>query len=437
MMPYIINLPKKEDTPPMRQDTIHPLEKQQAAPTPLVDDPLTELIRQGARTLIEQAIKAELDVLLASTCALRDEHGRRRVVRNGHLPERQVQTGIGPVCVKVPRVRDRVGKGEQAIRFVPSMLPRYMRRAPSMEALIPWLYLKGVSTGDFSAALAALLGTEAPGLAPATISRLKKVWSEDYEQWRRRDLSGKHYVYFWADGVYLNVRMDQDAQCLLVIIAATEDGKKELLAIEDGYRESAQSWREVLVDLKRRGLKLAPKLATGDGALGFWKALREVYAPTRQQRCWVHKVANVLNKLPKSLQAKVKQRLQEIYMAATKREAERAFDTFVETYQAKYPKATECLVKDRDELLAFYDFPAEHWRHIRTTNPIESTFATVRLRTGKVRGCFSRETALTLVFRLAQEAEKTWRRLNGSKLLPDVVAEIIYIDGVHPDRIAA
>ncbi len=337
----------------------------------------------------------------------------------------------------MPRVRDRLGKGEEAIRFVPSMLPRYMRRAPSIEALIPWLYLKGVSTGDFSEALAALLGTDAAGLSPATISRLKKVWKEEYDQWRRRDLKGKRYVYFWADGVYLNVRMDQDAQCLLVVMAATEDGKKELLAIEDGYRESAQAWRELLVSLKQRGLKVAPKLATGDGALGFWKALREIYGPTHQQRCWVHKVANVLNKLPKSLQAKAKERLQEIYMAATRREAERAFDTFVETYQAKYPKATECLTKDREELLAFYDFPAEHWRHIRTTNPIESTFATVRLRTGKVRGCFSRETALTMVFRLVQEAEKTWRRLNGSKLLPDVVADIIYIDGIHPDRIAA
>ena len=419
----------------MSQNKIHALEKHQT--NPLVDDPLTDLIRQGARTLIEQAIKAELDVLLERVGHLRDEEGRRRVVRNGYLPERQVQTGIGPVEVKVPRVRDRRGHGEKAIRFVPSMLPRYMRRAPSIEALIPWLYLKGVSTGDFSEALAALLGTDAPGLSPATISRLKAIWTQEYDTWRQRDLTGKRYVYFWADGVYMNVRMDQDTQCILVIIAATEDGTKELLAIEDGYRESAQSWREVLLDLKRRGLKIGPKLATGDGALGFWKALHEVYGQTRGQRCWVHKTANVLNNLPKSQQPKAKQRLHEIYLAETKQEAEQAFDFFVETYQAKYPKAAECLRKDREELLAFYDFPAEHWRHIRTTNPIESTFATVRLRTGKVRGCFSRMTALTMVFRLAQEAEKTWRRLNGSKLLPDVVANIIYIDGIHPDRIAA
>lgn len=419
----------------MSQNKIHSLEKQQT--NPLVEDPLTELIRRGARTLIEQAIEAELEALLEHVRPLRDETGRRRVVRNGYLPEREVQTGVGPVAVKVPRVRDRIGTGEKAIRFVPSMLPRYMRKTPSIEALIPWLYLKGVSTGDFSEALAALLGTDASGLSPATITRLKNVWTQEYEAWRRRDVSMTRYVYFWVDGVYMNVRMDQDAQCLLVIIGARADGTKELVAIEDGYRESAQSWRELLLDLKRRGLKLAPKLAIGDGALGFWKAVSEVYSQTRHQRCWVHKTANVLNKLPTSQQPKAKQRLHEIYLAETRQEADEAFDFFLEAYGAKYPKATGCLAKDREALLTFYDFPAEHWRHIRTTNPVESTFATVRLRTGKVRGCFSRETALTMVFRLAQEAEKTWRRLNGSKLLPDVVANITYINGVHPDRIAA
>lgn len=419
----------------MKQNKIHALEKQQT--DQLVEDPLTELIRRGARTLIEQAIEVELEALLECIRPLQDEMGRRRVVRNGYLPEREVQTGVGPVEVKVPRVRDRVGKGENAIRFVPSMLPRYMRKTRSIEALIPWLYLKGVSTGDFSDALAALLGVDAPGLAPATISRLKKVWAQEYDAWRRRDLSMKPYVYFWVDGVYMNVRMDQDAQCLLVVIGARADGTKELVAIEDGYRESAQSWRELLLDLRRRGLKTAPKLAVGDGALGFWKAVSEVYGQTRHQRCWVHKTANVLNKLPKSQQPKAKQHLHEIYLAETKQEADEAFDFFLQAYGAKYPKATRCLAKDREALLTFYDFPAEHWRHIRTTNPIESTFATVRLRTGKVRGCFSRETALTMAFRLAQEAEKTWRCLNGSKLLPDVVANITYINGVHPDRIAA
>jgi putative transposase len=419
----------------MKQNKIHSFEKQQT--NPLVEDPLTELIRRGARTLIEQAIEVELEALLERVRPLRDETGRQRLVRNGYLPERELQTGVGPVEVKVPRVRDRVGKDEQAIRFVPSMLPRYMRKTPSIEALIPWLYLKGVSTGDFSEALAALLGTGASGLSPATITRLKKVWTQEYEVWRRRDVSMKRYVYFWVDGVYMNVRMDQEAQCLLVMIGARADGTKELVAIEDGYRESTQSWRELLLDLKRRGLKVAPKLAIGDGALGFWKAVSEVYSQTRHQRCWVHKTANVLNKLPKSQQPKAKQRLHEIYLAETRQEADEAFDFFLEAYGAKYPKATQCLAKDREALLTFYAFPAEHWRHIRTTNPIESSFATVRLRTGKVRGCFSRETALTMAFRLAQEAEKTWRRLNGSKLLPDVVANITYINGVHPDRIAA
>jgi len=418
----------------MRHNNIEPLETHHR---PLVDDPLTEMLRQGARTLIEQALQAELEALLENVGHLKDERGRRRVVRNGYLPERQIQTGIGPVEVKVPRIRDRAASSQATIRFHPSILPRYMRKTRSIEALIPWLYLKGVSTGDFSEALAALLGRQAHGLSPATISRLKAVWKQDYDAWCRRDLSQKRYVYFWVDGIYCNVRMDQDAQCLLVIIAATEDGRKELLAIEDGYRESAQSWREVLLDLKRRGLKSGPRLATGDGALGFWKALAEVYGQTRQQRCWVHKTANVLNALPKSQQSKAKQRLHEIYMAASRVEAEQAFDFFLDLYRAKYPKAARCLEKDRAVLLSFYDFPAAHWIHIRTTNPIESTFATIRLRTGKVRGCFSRETALTMVFRLAQCAEKTWRRLNGSKHLPEVAANIVYIDGIHPDRIAA
>jgi putative transposase len=421
----------------MTQDNVHPLQSHQASTTTLIDDPLTELLRRGARKLIEEAIHVELDLMLDSVSHLKDEQGRRRVVRNGYLPERPVQTGIGEVTVKVPRVRDRDKAAKQKIRFTSSILPKYMRKTRSLEALIPWLYLKGVSTGDFSEALAALLGTDAPGLSQTTISRLKAVWKQEYDAWRQRDLSKKEYVYFWADGIYFNVRMDQDAQCILVIIGATKDGRKELVALEDGYRESTQSWRELLLDLKRRGLKIAPKLAVGDGALGFWGALHEVYSPTRQQRCWVHKTANVLNKLPRSQQPKAKQRLHEIYLAQTKEKAEEAFDFFIAAYEAKYPKAAACLAKDRDQLLAFYAFPAEHWRHLRTTNPIESTFATVRLRTAKVRGCFSRETVLTMVFRLAQCAEKTWRRLNGSRLLVDVLAGVKYIDGIHPDRIAA
>lgn len=421
----------------MRQNNVHPLQSHHPTTSTLLDDPLTELLRQGARKLIEEALHAELELMLERVAHLRDEQGRRRVVRNGYLPEREVQTGIGPVTVKAPRVRDRDKAARQKIRFTSSILPKYMRKTRSLEALIPWLYLKGVSTGDFSEAPAALLGVDAPGLSQTTISRLKAVWKQDYDAWRRRDLSQKEYVYFWADGVYFNVRMDQHAPCILVIIGATKEGRKELVAIEDGYRESAQSWRKILLDLKRRGLTTAPRLAVGDGALGFWKALHEVYGSTRPQRCWVHKTANVLNALPKSQQPKAKQRLHEIYQAETKEKAEAAFSFFIKAYEAKYPKAAACLAKDRDQLLAFYDFPAEHWRHLRTTNPIESTFATVRLRTAKVRGCFSRETVLTMVFRLALCAEKTWRRLNGSRLLVDVLAGIQYIDGIHPDRIAA
>lgn len=424
----------REDTPPMKQDTIFELENQHET---LVADPLTDILRKGARRLIEQAIEAELEVLMERTAHLKDTEGRQRVVRNGHLPERQVQTGIGPVAVKVPRVHDRTDKAGQRIRFSSGILPKYMRKTRSLEALIPWLYLKGVSTGDFSEALAALVGPDAPGLSPTTVSRLKASWQTDLKAWQKRDLTGKRYVYLWADGVYFNVRMDQDAQCVLVLIGATEDGRKELLAIEDGYRESAQSWREILLGLKQRGLAVAPKLATGDGSLGFWNALREVYSSTRAQRCWVHKTANVLNCLPKRQQPKAKGHLHDIYLAETREEAEKAFDFFLSAYGPKYPKAARCLEKDRSELMAFYDFPAEHWVHLRTTNPIESTFATVRLRTAKVRGCFSRKTVLTMVFQLARCAQKKWRRLNGYKLLPDVAANIVFINGIHPDRIAA
>jgi transposase-like protein len=303
--------------------------------------------------------------------------------------------------------------------------------------LIPWLYLKGISTGDFSQVLSALLGPDAPGLSPSTISRLKEVWKGELEAWQGRNLSGKRYVYFWVDGVYFNVRMEEASQCILVIIGATEDGRKELVGLWDGYRESEQSWRELLLDLNRRGLTVAPHLAVGDGALGFWKALSQIYGQTRWQRCWVHKTANVLNKLPKGIQKRAKQRLQEIWMAETKQKANEAFDYFLEAYRAKYPKAVACLEKDREELLAFYDFPAEHWKHIRSTNPIESTFATVRLRTDKTKNCLSRETVMTMVFRLCQCAEDKWRRLDGSKLLAEVIRGINFVDGIREKRMAA
>ncbi len=398
------------------------------------EDPLTEVLRAGARQLLAQAVEMEVAAFVAAHAHLTDEAGRQRVVRHGYLPEREIQTGIGAVAVRGARVRDR-GSAEatirrgSAIRFTSAILPPYLRRARSIEELLPWLYLKGISTGDFSEALGALLGPEAPGLSASTIARLKEVWQGELADWERRDLSARRYVYFWADGVYFSPRLDHDRQCILVVIGADEFGRKEVLAIADGYRESTQSWREVLLDLRRRGLTIAPKLATGDGALGFWTALREVYGQTREQRCWVHKTANVLNKLPKSLQGKAKGHLQDIWMAETRADAEAAFDFFLEAYGAKYDKAVACLAKDREVLLTFYDFPAEHWKHLRTTNPIESTFATVRLRTIKTKGCLSRKTALTMVFKLCQSASKKWRRLDGSHQIAAIIQGVTFKDG--------
>ena len=390
-------------------------------PSNFQDDPLTEVLRAGARELLAQAVEAEVAEFLEGHATLVDDRGRRRIVRNGHLPERLIQTGIGPVDVRQPRVRDRrAGEGAGAIRFTSAILPRYLRRTKSLEDLLPWLYLRDISSGDFSEALAALLGAQAPGLSASTIGRLKEVWQDEMERWQRRDLSAKRYVYFWVDGIYFGARLEEEKQCILVIIGATDHGTKELIAITDGYRESEQSWREVLLDLKRRGLGIGPELVTGDGALGFWKALRQVYGAAREQRCWVHKTGNILNKLPKGLQNKAKGHLQDIWMAETRKDAETAFDFFLEAYGPKYEKATACLAKDRDALLSFYDFPAEHWKHVRTTNPIESTFATVRLRTYRTKGCLSRKTAMAMVFKLCQGASKKWRRLNGS----DQFAEI-------------
>ena len=371
-------------------------------PSDFQKDPLTEVLQAGARELLAQAVEAEVSVFLGSHAALVDAAGRRRVVRNGYLPERFIQTGIGPVSVRQPRVRDR---GDGAIRFTSAILPRYLRRAKSLEDLLPWLYLKGISTGDFGEALAALLGSSAPGLSASTITRLKEVWGVEAERWQRRDLTAKRYVYFWVDGIYFSACMEEEKQCILVIVGATDKGQKELIAIADGYRESEQSWLEVLLDLKRRGLEMGPQLALGDGALGFWKALRQVYPGAREQRCWVHKTGNVLNKLPKGLQKKAKGRLQDIWMAETRKDAESAFDFFLEAYGPKYDKAAACLAKDRDVLLTFYDFPAEHWKHVRTTNPIESTFATVRLRTYRTKGCLSRKTAMAMVFKLGSIRE--------------------------------
>jgi transposase-like protein len=397
------------------------------------NDQLTDVLRNGARALLAQAVEAEVADFLGTHTELKTADGHRRVVRHGHLPEREVMTGIGPVAVRQPRVRDReAGAADpERIRFTPAILPPYARRSKSLEMLIPILYLKGISTGDFEEALAALLGKDAPGLSASTIARLKEVWVDEHKRWNERDLSAKRYVYAWADGIHLQARLEDDAQCILVIIGATPEGKKELIGFTDGTRESAHDWRTLLLDLKRRGLAIAPELAVADGALGFWKALGEVWPKTREQRCWVHKTANVLNRLPKSQHARAKRALQEIWMAETKTDADAAFDAFIESYQVKYDKAAGCLEKDREALLAFYDFPAEHWKHLRTTNPIESTFATVRHRTIRSKGCLSNRTALAMVFKLVDGAQKSWRKLDGHNQLPKIIQGVKFTDGLE------
>jgi len=397
-------------------------------------DVLSEILRQGAQRMLATAIENEVQEYLGEHCRELDQDGCRLVVRNGYLPKRQIQTGIGQVAVRQPRVNDkRLNANGQRQRFSSKILPPYLRRTRSIDELIPWLYLKGISTGDFSEALAGLLGPQASGLSATNIVRLTACWEQEWKDWSSRSLKGKVYVYIWVDGIYFNVRLEDKAnqrQCILVLMGATADGKKELIAIADGYRESEQSWKELLLKVKARGLEIDPKLAIGDGALGFWAAVRKVFPSIAEQRCCVHKTANVLNKLPKGLQGKAKAMLHDIWMAPGKAQAEQAFDLFIETFQAKYPKAAECLAKDREVLLAFYDFPAEHWVHIRTTNPIESTFSTVRLRTYKTKGCGSRTACLTMVFKLAQTAERHWRRLNGSKLFEDVIRGVSFVDGI-------
>lgn len=405
-------------------------------PADSTHDVLTGILRDGARRLLAQAVEAEVAEWIDAHAHLTNEAGHRQVVRNGHLPKRTLLTGVGTVEVEQPRVLDRRPPSE-AEPFCSKILPPYLRKTKSLEELIPWLYLKGVSTGDFSEALAALVGPEARGLSASTITRLKAGWEGEFQEWNRRSLEGKQYVYLWADGVHFNIRLEEDRQCILVLMGATADGRKELVAIADGFRESEQSWKALLLDVKARGLALDPQLATGDGALGFWKALRRVYPTTREQRCWVHKTVNVLDKLPKRLQREAKEKLHAIWMAETRADADKAFNLFLATYQAKYAKATDCLAKDRDVLLAFYAFPAEHWIHLRTTNPIESTFATVRLRHCRTKGNGSRTACLTMVFKLMQSASKRWRLLNGSQLLTDVIAGVQFTDGIKPQEAAA
>jgi len=388
---------------------------------------LDELVRQGARQVIRQVIEAELMELLSSCANVTTLKGKRAVVRNGYLPEREILTAAGPIAVQVPKVRDRSGSG---IKFNSNIVPPYVRKSPRVSAALPWLYLKGISTGDMGEALRVLLGEEAKGLSANVVSRLKAQWADEHEAWSRRDLSRSRYVYWWADGIHTGLRSEHsDGQCLLVIVGVTPDGRKERVAISDGYRESKASWEELLLDLKRRGLQSGPLLAVGDGAMGFWAALEEVFPQTVHQRCWFHKMGNVLNALPKSQQARAKADLQAIWMAATREEAQAALATFVESYQAKYPKAVEKIEKDRDSLLAFYDFPAEHWQHIRTTNPIESTFATVRHRTCRTRNCVSRSTFLGLAFKLIEEAEKSWRRIRGADKIELLLKGVPFKDG--------
>jgi transposase-like protein len=407
--------------------TVVPLRQPEAT-----DDPLTAILRSGARRLLAQAVEAEAEAFLAAMKGEQLPDGRDRFVRHGLGPERLVQTGIGPVAVRRVKLRDRgAGPDGERIRFTSAILPRWARRTRSLDALLPVLYLRGVSMGDFQEALGALLGKEAPNLSPSVVARLRGEWEADYTRWQRRDLSARHYVYLWADGVYLQARMEPQAECMLVLIGATPEGKKELLGFQVGVRESAQSWRELLVDLKARGLTIAPELATGDGALGFWTALEEVCPATRRQRCTVHKTVNVLDKLPNSVHPAAKADLREVWTAPDRATAEAAVATFAEKYGAKYEKAVACLTKDREALLTFYDFPAEHWDHLRTSNPIESVFATVRHRTVRAKGALSQDTARLMVFKLVMAAARTWRRLKGENQLPKVIQGVTFKNGVE------
>jgi putative transposase len=405
------------------------------SPLPGGRDALTEVLHNGARRLLAEAVEAEVADWIDRHADLRDAAGRRQVVRNGSLPERTIATGIGPVAVKQPRVHDR-RPADRAEKFTSAVVPPYLRKTKSLEELIPWLYLKGVSTGDFSEALAALVGPDARGLSASTVTRLKAAWEQEYDAWNRRSLAERRYVYVWADGVYCDVRLTGERPCLLVLLGATADGRKELIALFDGQRESEQSWKELLLDVKARGLTVDPKVAVGDGALGFWKAVRQVWPDVRAQRCWVHKTANVLDKLAKGEQPRAKRMLHDISLAADRATAEKALDLFVRTFEAKFPKATACLTKDRSELLTFYDFPAEHWLHLRTTNPIESVFATVRLRTAKTKGCGTRTATLTMAYKLMESAAKRWRLLNGAPLLVDVIGGVTFVDGVKQGNAA-
>ena len=399
------------------------------ATEPVVFRTLEQIAREGAHRALQKAIEQEVADYLDDHRDHLDDAGHRLVVRNGHKPPRTILSGVGPIEVIQPRVDDRrVDENGVRFRFTSKILPPYLRKTKAIEDLVPWLYLKGISTGEMPDALVHL-GFDGSGLSPASVVRMLGAWQGEYEDWSKRDLTGKHYVYIWADGIYFGCRLTDDRPCVLVLMGATEDGKKELIAMIDGQRESETSWTALLLDLKNRGMTEPPKLATGDGSLGFWCALAKVFPQTRHQRCWVHKTMNVLDKLPKNQQPAAKSMLHEIWMSATREDAAKAFNRFIEVYGVKWPRAAECLVKDRAELLAFYDFPAEHWQHLRTSNPIESTFATVRLRTYRTRGPGSREAGLAMAFKLARKAESRWRKLNGAEKLQELIDGIVFVDG--------
>jgi len=398
---------------------------------------LEQVARQGAQKMLQLALENEVQEFILKHSNLTGEDGKKVVAKNGYMPQREIVTGMGPLPIKQPRIDDRNLKEYCVERFTSNILPRYLRRMPSVDNLIPVLYLKGISTNDFGSALSAILGQGAAGLSATNIVRLKSCWEEDYLKWKSRDLSHKNYVYLWVDGIYFNVRLDDERSCILVIMGADKHGNKELVAVCDGYRESKIAWSEMLLDLKQRGLSFAPKLAIGDGSLGFWAALDEVFPETKRQRCWVHKTANILDKLPKSIQSKAKSMIHEMYMAATKEAALKAYDHFTQSFEPKYPKAVECLRKDKENLFTFYDYPATHWIHIRTTNPIESTFATVRLRTTKTKGCGSRTATLSMVFKLTMEAARTWKKLKGHQLILLLLENRKFVDGELVEEVAA
>lgn len=397
---------------------------------------LDEVVRKGAQKMLETALNLEVEEFCRSHAQRRDEEGRRLVVRNGLSEARTIVTGAGPLKVRTPRVDDRILENVGESRFKSSLVPPYLRRTKNIEELVPVLYLKGISTGDFTQALEKILGKDVVGFSAENIVRMKQIWQQDYEKWMSRDLSGSRYVYWWVDGIYFNVRLDDDRQCILVIIGAKADGTKELIAVVDGFRESKESWASIIRELKRRGLTDGPELAIGDGALGFWAAIAEEFPKTKTQICWVHKTVNVLDKIPSSLQGKAKKMIHDIYLAPTKMDAGVAFDVFIEEFDLKYPKAVDSLRLHREELLNFYDFPAEQWQHIRSTNVIESTFSTVRLRTKKTKGCGSRIATLTMVFKLTESAEKRWKKLRGYRKISLLLDGVQFQDGIALQKAA-